>query len=151
MSDRLSIHLERLRGQLRPVFGTRPEVVAVFVFGSTARGAAGPLSDVDIAVLLTAAAAHLHRADEYKARLLADLMSALETRDLDLVLLNEAPPLLSHRVLRDGVLLHVTDERALADFRFRSLQTYLDTKPLRAVQAAALRDRLTRGEFATAR
>ncbi len=142
--------MERLRGQLLPVFGTRPEAVAVFVFGSRARGAAGPMSDVDIAVLLTATAARLHRADEYKARLLADLMSALGTRDVDLVLLNEAPPLLSHRVLRDGVPLRVTDERALAEFRFFSLQTYLDTKPLREMQAAALRDRLARGEFATA-
>jgi len=107
------------------------------------------LSDVDIAVLLTAAAARLHQSDDYKARLLADLMSFLGTRELDLVLLNEAPPLLSHRVLRDGVLLQVNDEEALADFRFRALQTYLDTKPLREARTAALRERLARGAFAT--
>lgn len=108
------------------------------------------MSDVDVAVLLAAGAARCHQADDYKARALAELMSALGTKDVDLVLLNEAPPLLSHRVLRDGILLHVTDERALADFRFRALQTYLDTKPLREVRAAALRERLSRGEFATA-
>ncbi len=149
MSVRRSLDPEQLRKRLRPFFGTRPEVLAVFVFGSTARGAAGPLSDVDIAVLLTAGAARLHQSDDYKARLLADLMSFLGTRNLDLVLLNEAPPLLSHRVLRDGVLLHVNDERALADFRFRALQTYLDTKPLREARTAALRERLARGAFAT--
>jgi predicted nucleotidyltransferase len=134
---------EQLRERLRPIFGTRPEVLAAFVFGSSARGAAGPSSDVDIAVLLSAGAARLHRADDYKARLLADLMSSLGTSAIDLVLLNEAPPLLSHRVLRDGLLLHVTDERALADFRFRA------TKPLREARTAALRERLARGAFAT--
>lgn len=149
MSVRRSLEPEQLRQRLRPFFGTRPEVLAAFVFGSTVRGAAGPLSDVDIAVLLTAGAARFHESDDYKARLLADLMSILGTRDVDLVLLNEAPPLLSHRVLRDGILLHVNDEKALADFRFRALQTYLDTKPLRQARTAALRERLDRGAFAT--
>ncbi len=142
---------ERLRQLLRSLLATRPEVLAAFLFGSTARGAAGPLSDLDIGVLLAADTARHHRSDDYKARLLAELMSALGTKDVDLVLLNEAPPLLTHRVLRDGVLLHVTDERALALFRFRALQTYLDTKPLRQARAAALRERLAGSEFATPR
>lgn len=148
MSVRRSFGIEQLREELQPFFASRPEVLAAFVFGSTARGAAGPSSHVDIAVLLTDEAARRHRSDDYKARLIADLTSSLRTSDLDLVLLNEAPPLLSHRVLRDGILLHATDERALAVFRFRALQKYLDTKPLREAQAAALRERLVRGEFA---
>lgn len=148
MSVRRSFDIEQLREELQPFFASRPEVLAAFVFGSTARGVAGPSSDVDIAVLLTDEAARRHRSDDYKARLIADLTSSLQTNDLDLVLLNEAPPLLSHRVLRDGILLHGTDERALAAFRFRALQTYLDTKPLRRVQATAFRERLVRGEFA---
>jgi predicted nucleotidyltransferase len=122
--------------------------VAGFVIGSTARGTAGPRSDVDIAVLLTAAAARFHRTAAQEARLLADLMSSLGTRDVDLVLLNEAPPFLSHRVLRNGGLLRGTDERALADFRFRPLRTYLGTKPPRGARTVALRDRLVRDAFA---
>jgi predicted nucleotidyltransferase len=149
MAVRPSLDVEQLRDRLRFLFGNRPEVLAAFVFGSTARGTAGRLSDLDIAVLLEAQAARRHRTDDFKARLIAELMSSLGTSELDLVVLNEASPLLTHRVLRDGVLLHVADERALVDYRFRALQTYLDTKPLRETEAAALRARLAAGAFAT--
>lgn len=96
-----SISPEELDRRLRPVLERRPEVLAAFVFGSAARGTAGPLSDIDVAILLADEAACRHRADDYKARLISELMSAAGTSRVDLVLLNEAPPLLAHRVLRD--------------------------------------------------
>ncbi|MGE5346431.1 MAG: type VII toxin-antitoxin system MntA family adenylyltransferase antitoxin [Acidithiobacillales bacterium] len=149
MAVRPSFDIEQIRDRVRLLFGNRPEVLAAFLFGSVSRGTAGRLSDLDIAVLLEARAAHQHRTDAYKAQLLVELMSSLRTNKLDLVVLNEAPSLLAHRVLRDGLLLHAADEAALVDFRFRALQRYLDTKPLREARAAALRQRLERGTFAT--
>lgn len=40
-----------LAERLRPYFAKKPEVWAAYLFGSAALGAAGPLSDVDVAVL----------------------------------------------------------------------------------------------------
>jgi uncharacterized protein len=148
MAARPPAEVEALREKLGPYFASRPEILSALVFGSRARDAAGPLSDVDIAVLLDPRSAGEWRIDDYKALRLVELMSILETAELDLVILNESPPLLAHRVIRDGIVVHCVDEAALTDFRFRALQTYLDTKPIREAQAAALHERLERGEFA---
>jgi len=47
------------------------------------------------------------------------------------VLLNGAPPLLRHRVLRDGTLLDCKDEQIRARFAASALRAYLDTEFLR--------------------
>jgi predicted nucleotidyltransferase len=41
----------RLEQRIVDVCGAHPGIVAVYLFGSTARGLAGPESDVDVAVL----------------------------------------------------------------------------------------------------
>lgn len=149
MKNRNPEDLETVSEKLKIFFRERPEAMAACVFGSVARGTAGPLSDVDVAVLLDEARAK--KADEsygYQASLLADLMSLLRSNEVDLVLLNEAPPLLAHRVLRDGRFFHVANESVLSEFRLRTLQRYLDTKPLRQAQEAALAQRIASGRFA---
>ena len=143
--------LDSVRERARAILARVPEVVAALVFGSIARGEAGPQSDLDIAVLLSDEGRRRHGGDDFKARLTADLMRAIGTSRLDLVLLHEAPPVLAHRALRDGTPIHVVDGRALAAFRFRTAQRYLDTKPLRELKSAALRQRLARGAFGRAR
>ncbi len=139
----------RILGNLRRFFERRPEVDAACLFGSTATGRAGPLSDVDIGVLLAESErTRLSASLDYQAELLAETMGLLKRDDVDLVLLHEAPPLLAHRVLRSGIFFYVADERALAEFRFQALQRYLDTKPIRKAQAEALERRISSGRFA---
>ncbi len=41
-----------LEEELRAALRRHPRVLVAYLFGSTARGRAGPLSDVDVAVLL---------------------------------------------------------------------------------------------------
>lgn len=143
--------VERLLRDLHGFFESRPEVAAACLFGSTATGQAGPLSDVDVGVLLAASKwKDLMASLEYQAKLLAELMELLGRDDIDVVILQEAPPLLAHRVLRTGIFFHVADDRALTEFRFSALQRYLDSKPIRQAQAEALTRRVSRGEFARA-
>jgi uncharacterized protein len=73
------------RRALAELFGRHPDVVAAYLFGSQARGDAGPLSDVDLAVWLD---------DQPRARLSRQLAlsaeagSLLGTDDVQLVVLN---------------------------------------------------------------
>ncbi len=89
----------------------REEVLEAYLFGSRAQGRQRPESDVDVAVYVDEA-----RAEDgcwgYRAMLTTELMTALATDDVDVVVLNRAPALLYHRVLRDGVLLLSRDLRA---------------------------------------
>ncbi len=122
----------------------RAPVVAAYLFGSQAAGAAGPLSDIDVAV---ATDSPTDARQALRVELLRRATEALGTDEVDLVLLDAAPPLLAHRVLRDGELLVDRDPRGRVAFETHALLQYLDTATLRETLAAGRRERLAEGRF----
>jgi predicted nucleotidyltransferase len=124
---------------LRPLFASYP-VIAAYLFGSQAAGATTPLSDVDLAVLL---GPDTPSPGTVQAELISDLMLALRRSDVDVVVLNAAPPLLKERAI-SGRLLYCRDERARVRFEVAARREYFDTKPLRDAQDRALLDRYSR-------
>jgi predicted nucleotidyltransferase len=105
-----------------------PQVTAAYLFGSRARGTSGPASDVDVAALLD-------RAPEpsLAGRLLpleGDLERSVGAA-VQLVILNDAPPDLVHRVLRDGRILLDRDRSARIRFEVKARNEYFDTQPIR--------------------
>lgn len=104
-----------------------PHLVAAYLFGSRARGAARPSSDVDIGIWLTRAPRTF---DDYPFDAAADLAQELGLR-VDLVVLNGAPSDLVHRVLADGVLLIERDRAARVRFEVASRADYFDMLPIR--------------------
>lgn len=122
---------------MREILAAQPDVLVAYLFGSRARGTHGPMSDVDVAVLLP------DGADAHARRL--DLIDALEGADV--VVLNDAPSPLAFRVLRDGQLILSRDEAARVRFHFRVLRDHMDTAPLRSANEAALASRVAEGRF----
>jgi predicted nucleotidyltransferase len=125
----------------------RDHVVAGMLFGSQASSTkVGPLSDVDIAVWLDP---DLPR--EELASLRADLSSAavetLGTNEVDLVVLNEAPPLLRHRAMSGATRLLDRDPKARIRLETAALLDYFDTAPLRETLATGRRRRIEEGRF----
>lgn len=104
----------------------REGIAAVYLFGSVARGTAGPRSDIDVAVLYTgdppAGFAGLG------IPLAGDLERLLH-RPVDLVVLDRAPADLVHRVLRDRHLLFERDRSRRIAFEVRSRNEYFDLLP----------------------
>lgn len=136
--------------RLSSYFKKRAEVIAVYLFGSQARGAVSSLSDIDLALLLSPSPAPESRLSyRYEAELLADLTSLLKTENIDLVVLNQASPLLQHRVLRDRQLLYCRNHVQRLRLEFRMLQEYLDLQPFYARQSRSLLQRIREGRFAT--
>lgn len=133
--------LERLREAL-----DRDGVVAARLFGSQARGEAGPLSDIDIAVWLDPRLPPGARFD-LRMELIGAATAALRTNEVDVVPLNDAPPLLRHRAIRDGRLLLERDARQRIGLDTDAILEYLDTAPLRRTLEAELRRRLEEGTF----
>jgi hypothetical protein len=124
----------------------RKGVVGAMLFGSQARGEPHPLSDIDIAVW--------HEPDldpSRRFRLQLDLIAAAEaalgTDEIDLIMLNGAPPLLRQRALRDGVCLVERDRDERVRLETRAIIEYCDTAPLRAQLGEALRRRIREGTF----
>ena len=125
----------------------REGVVLAYLFGSVARQDDGPLSDVDIAILFGRDMSP-DEAFDAACRLSAELPSLLEC-PTDVVILNTAPPLLRYVVIDEGVPIINEDDSLRVEFEARTINEYLDTQHLRAVQRHYLYERLGRGCYAT--
>jgi uncharacterized protein len=123
-----------------------PGVVSALLFGSQATGKAGPLSDIDVAVWLDPALDARQRQRRQLA-LTGAVSRALATDEVQVVVLNDATPLLRHRALRDGVRLVDRAPATRIRLEATALLEYLDTAPLRAALAVGLRHRIDEGRF----
>ena len=146
MNPKQGVRLEEKRQRLKE-YAERRDIVALYLFGSVAQGRATRISDVDIAVLLHHEEAETENLFEKRLRLIVDLMELLGESNVDLVVLNEAPPLLCHRILTEGELLYSRDEGERARFEARKVLEYLDFKPVLELQHAYMRRRLKEGKF----
>jgi hypothetical protein len=105
-----------------------PDIQAAYIFGSVAQGRARPDSDIDIAVLLGRRIPDT-RALRYRLKLTSELGSALHRNDVQLVILNDAPPLLAHRVLSRGLLVFERGRAARVRFHVQTANRYADLVP----------------------
>ncbi len=102
------------------------ELAAAYLFGSAAQGAATPASDLDVGLLLRRRPPSRLSARHFD---LADRLAEAIGRPVDVVLLNDAPVDLVHRVLRDGVLLTEPDAAARVRFEVTARNKYFDLLP----------------------
>jgi predicted nucleotidyltransferase len=92
-----------------------PDILFACLFGSFGRGKHFPLSDVDIAVYLKEAAA----LQEKKMEILGALIDILQTDEIDLVVLNNAPLPLRMRILERKKV--IVDREPFMRHRYESL------------------------------
>ena len=112
-----------LEQRIVDAFKSRSDVAAVYLFGSTARDAARPGSDVDVAVLFDAPPPPTLSGPRLVIE--GDLERALGA-PVDLVVLNDAPVDLRARVLRDGALLIDRNRSARIAFEVRTRNEAFD-------------------------
>jgi len=99
-----------------------PDVLAVLLFGSHARGAAGPASDVDVCVVLEASVPTGIEASHKR-------LDYLGGRDLDVKIFQQLPLYIRSRVCKEGRVLFVRDEDRLYDLAFRTARAFEDFRP----------------------
>ena len=121
---------------IRDLLHGRADVRLAYVFGSTVRGEARASSDVDVA-----ASFDPPPAPRDLDQLTSDLGGAIG-REVDLVSLNTAPPLLAHEIVKTGRILVCRSEDERIRFETRVAARYLDTAHLRRVQYRYLRERV---------
>lgn len=102
--------------------------VAVYLFGSQARGQAGALSDYDIGVLLNANIPAENFLDT-KLGLIRIFSNYFKTDCVDIVILNEAPPLLAMNIIDEGKILFDFARGKRINFETKTTMKYLDRLP----------------------
>jgi len=120
-------------------------IVSAYLHGSTARGQRHAESDVDVGVLLDRARyPSPSERGEVRVQLGSELVQALGTNDVDLVILNDVPPGLARSIALDGRPLAVFDvERDRAFARDVQLR-WADLKPFLRRTSCIKREALSR-------
>jgi predicted nucleotidyltransferase len=100
---------------LRRYFEDHPHlgVASAYLFGSHAEGRAHRESDVDVGILLQWDR-HPTSRDRFamQIRLGSDLISVVRCNEVDVVILNDAPPLLGRKIVQDGIRVFLGDPEA---------------------------------------
>lgn len=120
----VSLLKERLKGFFEKV----AEVELAYLFGSYTKGSVNKLSDVDIAVLLKKDVGPKEYLD-IRLDLIYRLGKVLDA-DVDVVVLNQASPLLNQQVIKYGEVVYEESPRVRIGFETRACLEYLDAKPL---------------------
>jgi len=110
-----------------------PEIASVYLFGSYADGRAHRESDVDIGVVMSRDILPT-RKERFEASLRLGTMlgEALSVDRVDLVVLNDAPPLIGRRIVTDGRRIYCRDSEIdhafVRDVQLRAadLQPFID-------------------------
>jgi predicted nucleotidyltransferase len=136
--------IQRLREAVAAV--PVPGIASAYLFGSHAAGRPHRESDVDIAVLLDWK--RFPTKDERwdaRLRLIGELAIALKMREdrLDVVLLNDLPPLFGRKIVRDGVRVYCADPEAdhiyVRDVQLRAADLAPWLERMRKIKLEALR------------
>ena len=125
------------------------DLLLAYLFGSAAAGRLHPESDLDIAVLFID-----RPASEERLRRRLQLMAMLEpltTYPIQVVTLDDAPPLLAYAVMRDGIILYERDRASRVAFEVRAMKLYFDVRPMLERQYQAMAQRLKEGRFGQGR
>jgi predicted nucleotidyltransferase len=110
---------------LKIFFNDRQEILLAFLFGSFASNRIHPSSDVDIGILYKTVPP-IDAVNDLKEEL-----SSILQREVDLVVLNQASPVLKMQILKSGILLYASERRRFNQFFIDTVNQYDDLKRIR--------------------
>ena len=115
----------KLAKSLESFFKGRQDILLVFLFGSSARNRLRPSSDVDIGILFKTV-------PEIEAtNALKEELSSILRREVDLVVLGHASPILRMQILKHGIVIFSRSKKNFHQFFTDTVNQYDDLKWIR--------------------
>lgn len=131
--------MARMEETLKKFFKKEVGLVALYLFGSHAKKSKRTPEDIDIAVLYERGSAP----DPGQILETQESLSGLLKKNVDLVVMNRANPILKHQIFGEGKLLLNNSPSFLNEFFVKALNEYDDIKRMRRpIEQAILRGRV---------
>lgn len=128
---------EGLLNKIIEYLNKKPNIDAVYLFGSGAKGNMREKSDVDLAVLFSSGAGNkLARFDQLLT--IAMEIESITGRHVDVVDIREVPLALQHQVLKHGKCIIEKNSRNRVLFEVDSRRRYFDMKRVYDIRNRAL-------------
>lgn len=121
--------MESLEKKLIKFVTAHEDILIAYLFGSQHTGKTHSESDVDVALLFRADKSP--SAEQFLE--IQDDLTRLLLKEVDIVVLNHASPIIRMQVLQKGKKLFEREHRAFTEFFVRTLNEYSDLKQVRAV------------------
>ena len=135
-----------IKNKLALFFADKQYIAFSYLFGSMAKNAITPLSDIDIAVFVDVEKASADLFD-LKLKELTALYRLLGTENIDLVFLNDAPLALNSRIVKQGILVFERDEQLRVKFEENIIRDYLDKKYFVSTRNKIIRQKMLEGSY----
>lgn len=103
-------------------------VIFIILFGSIATDEKSPISDIDIAAYIDETKGD--NLFKFQLKLLGAFNNAFKTDEIDLVILNEAPPALKYEIVKNGILVFCRNESVYDEFYLRATKEFFDFYPI---------------------
>ncbi|MBI5475049.1 MAG: nucleotidyltransferase domain-containing protein [Ignavibacteriae bacterium] len=129
---------------IRNALSQDSRIKVALLFGSHVSGTTTPMSDIDVGIITDADLSLMDL-----GYLTATLESALHST-VDLIALNDLykrRPQLAFNIVASCRVVFSRDEEVLVRFKRNTYLYFIDTKPLREMTDAALRQRIAAGKF----
>jgi predicted nucleotidyltransferase len=107
---------------LRKILKSEKKISVAYLFGSHAKKMNTPMSDIDVAILLSETPKKLLEYHLYLVNKLSEILG----NNLDLIILNTAPPMLKHQIIKYGKIIYSRDEQERVIFEAKAESEYLD-------------------------
>ena len=112
---------------LKIFFNMKRDILLAFLFGSFASKRIRRSSDVDIGILFKTVP------DMDAINGVAEELSLILRREIDLVILNQASPVLKMQILKNGILLYASKRKRFYQFFTDTVNQYDDLKQIRKI------------------
>lgn len=121
------LNKENLISRLGDFFKSQVDVELAYLFGSTAEGSEGPLSDIDVGVYLSNKLTSEQRIEK-RFKLTSELVGFLKTNNIDLVIMNDASLVINFEIIKPNIPLFIKNKDFKLDVEQRIMSIYLDRK-----------------------
>lgn len=138
--DQIS-HNELIK-RLKRLFLTKDEIEFAYLFGSYALNKNAALSDIDVAVFLEKA----NKNPYYQFILLEEIMNALLSNNIDLIVLNNADIFLKYQIISHGLIIKDKPGKR-QNFEAETLSRYMDFNYINKTYLTAFKNRIKDGKY----